>query len=387
MSGTAVALRLTCPTCGTDSRETLLELDDVPVFCNVLLETRAAAELAPRADLRLVFCERCATIWNAAFDPSVVGYAIGYENSLHFSPTFQRYAESLAERLIARYRIRGKAVIDVGAGTGEFLDVLAGLGGSRGIGFDPSHPDDERAAGSGSVRLVQDFYGERHADLPADLVCCRHVLEHVPEPLAFLAELRRTLGNRPETVLYVEVPAAEYVLGEVAVYDLIYEHFSVFSEPALRNILGRAGFRVLDAGLSFGGQYLWAEAVPGQDRPSPPDVRGLRELARAFEPAARERIERGGSAIRPGGSTVVWGAGSKGVTFLNLVPGAAGVELAVDVSPRKWGRYVPGTAQRVVPPGELPSSVDTVVVMNRLYEDEVRQDVRAYCSRAEVVVA
>ena len=69
-------------------------------------------------------------------------YTQSYENSLHFSPGFQKFAADLADRLITRYNLRGKDVIDIGCGKGDFLKLICARGGNRGVGFDPSYVPD-----------------------------------------------------------------------------------------------------------------------------------------------------------------------------------------------------------------------------------------------------
>ena len=96
-----------------------------------------------------------------------------------------------------------------------------------------------------------------------------------------------------------------------------------------------------------------------------------------FADQAAAKVDRFSSELRSrlddGGRVALWGAGSKGVTFLNLVPGADRVGCVVDVNPRKHGRHVPVTGQPVVGPEELPSfRPDVVLVMNPLYEAEIR---------------
>ena len=61
------------------------------------------------------------------------------------------------------------------------------------------------------------------------------------------------------------------------------------------------------------------------------------------------------------------------MTFLNVVPGAAAVHAVVDVNPRKHGRFIPGTGHEVVGPDALVADPpDVVLVMNSVYEDEIR---------------
>ena len=48
-----------------------------------------------------------------------------------------------------------------------------------------------------------------------------------------------------------------------------------------------------------------------------------------------------------------WGAGSRGVQFLNLADPQRRLAAVVDVNPRKWGRYLPVTAHRVDAPETL----------------------------------
>jgi SAM-dependent methyltransferase len=376
-----------CPVCGGRSTRSLIDLGQLPVFCNVLWPSRELARNAPRGPLRLVVCEDCGMIWNSAFDPALVSYDGGYENSLHYSPTFQRYAERLVTRLVERYDLRGKTVVEIGSGRGDFLRLICAAGGNRGVGFDPAYDGPETPAGS-DIRFVRELYSQAHADVAADLVCCRHVLEHVEDPRAFAATVREAMADG--AVLYVEMPSGEYMLETAGVWDVIYEHCSFFTEPALRRLLESTGFEVLETGRDFGGQYLWAEARPArQAGETPAEVSDIVAQAHAFAGSSRAKVDGAGELLgrRPPGSVALWGAGSKGVTFLNLVPAGADVASVVDVNPHKHGRYVPGVGQPVLPPDDLSRrSVETVLITNPLYRDEVETMLAEAGSPAEVRV-
>ena len=78
----------------------------------------------------------------------------------------------------------------------------------------------------------------------------------------------------------------------------------------------------------------------------------------------RQRIDQSRSDRQ---RVVVWGAGAKGVMFLNLlkVTTGSGVDWVVDINPRKKGHFVPLRGQRIVGPDYLSqNSPDLVVVMN-----------------------
>ena len=73
-----------------------------------------------------------------------------------------------------------------------------------------------------------------------------------------------------------------------------------------------------------------------------------------------------------GGGVVVWGAGAKGTTFLNLVDGSDRVDGVVDLNPRKQGGFVPGTGHRIDAPAALAGTEwERVIAMNSVYADEI----------------
>lgn len=378
-----------CPVCESRARSTVIELGAVPALCNVFWSTRELAREAARGPVELELCGDCGMMWNSAYDPSIVPYDGEFENSLHFSPTFQDYAERLVRRLVERYDVRGKDVIDIGCGKGDFLRMMCAAGSNRGVGFDPAY--DGPDADTEGIRFVRDLYSPGYADVAGDLVTCRHVLEHVVRPRDFMSSVRRAMGTRPGAILYVEVPAGEYMLESVGVWDVIYEHCSFFTAPALTRLLEESGFQVLDVGTDYGGQYLWAEASVAERRVDARanGVGDLVDLAQRFATRAEARVSSADELLREREGRVValWGAGSKGVTFLNIVPSAREVELAVDVNPRKHGQHVAGTGQPVVAPEDLAEhSVDAVLVTNPLYRDEVAVRLAGLGSRAEVLV-
>ncbi|MFZ5871126.1 MAG: SAM-dependent methyltransferase, partial [Actinomycetota bacterium] len=86
-----------------------------------------------------------------------------------------------------------------------------------------------------------------------------------------------------------------------------------------------------------------------------------------------------------GDRLALWGAGSKGVTFLNAVDEAARLSV-VDLNPNKWGRYLPGTGHLIEEPRSLVERpVATVLITNPVYRDEIAAELRDMGVQADVV--
>lgn len=376
-----------CPACGGVKSRVFFELPSVPVNSITLWPTHEEALKCPAQEIHLAFCSDCGAIYNRAFDPAVLTYDSRYDNSLHFSPSFQRYAEELVDKLIADFDLHDKDIVEVGCGKGEFLAMLCARGGNRGLGFDPTY-DSSRVdtnAGQG-FRVVRDNYSQMHTDQPADFLCCRHVLEHVFEPRPFLADIRRGISRRTSCGVFFEVPNALFTLCGAGIWDVIYEHCFYYSAAPLARLFSLSGFEVVKTYEAFGGQYLCLEAKPAATNGEvshlhfDDDRAALSRAVDVFERKYRQQIEGWQSdlrALRQNGKRVVlWGAGAKGATFLNALRDVAGVEYIVDINPHKHGLFVPGTGQSVVAPDFLRQyKPELVLITNANYESEIRERV------------
>jgi len=381
--------RFACPVCAGTAVLDVLFIPQVPVYCNVLWEDRKSAVSAASGDLALGFCTDCGHLFNAAFDPRLTEYTSAYDNSLHYSSRFNRYAEDLAAQLIRRHTLRGKRVVEIGCGKGDFLRLLCADGSNRGFGFDRSfEPERLGTSGEEHVTFYQAFYdAEAALGCAPDFVCCRHVLEHVDRPTAFLLMLRETIGQREDVSVYCEVPNVLFTLKDNGIWDLIYEHCGYFSLSSLIRAFTDSGFDVTAADESFGGQFIWVEAKPAKRQGrsaalASQSATEIRSYADSFADKYRATVDswrwKLAEADRQGRRIVIWGAGSKGVSFLNVAASGAAVAYVVDVNPHKQGRFVAGTGQQVIAPGALRDiGASEVIVMNPMYLDEVASAVRS----------
>jgi hypothetical protein len=167
---------------------------------------------------------------------------------------------------------------------------------------------------------------------------------------------------------------------------------SYFTAPSLRTAVSAAGLEVIGEGTSFGDQYLYIEArLAARPVPSPsPRVSGMEQLVRKFAHEYVSKVDhwRHYLTTHAPGNVLVWGAGSKGVTFVNVVPGGERICSLVDVNLHKQGRFVPGTGALVVAPDALRGqSVSSIIVMNPLYRDEIAATAEALGITPDITVA
>lgn len=373
-----------CKACDSQDLRILCTIPNVPVHSVKLERSRQSALDFPRGDIQLGFCESCGFIFNVAYDPDLHNYLSNrYDSTQAWSPTFNEFHRHLASSLVERFDLRGKTIIEIGCGQGEFLTLLCELGSNKGIGFDPAYiklkPGQQV---NGKLTFIKDYYSEKYAHYSTDFICCKMTLEHIHNPKEFVSMVRRSIGNQLDTVVFFQVPDVTRILRDIAFWDIYYEHCSYFSPESFLTLFQNCGFDIISVNTEYDDQYLMIEAIPRKkvdktatDRKE--DLTTLKRDVDFFSNNFLDRLNYWREKIRAhkreGSRPVIWGGGSKGVAYLTTLGIIDGIEYAVDINPRKSGTYLAGSGQMVVSPEFLQEyKPGIVLLMNKIYLEEIR---------------
>ena len=163
----------------------------------------------------------------------------------------ERLLEPLARREARRVVTAvpaGGELLDVGCGTGKFMSRLRRSGWTGPMrGLEPDTRSAERAKELVGVPVtVGGVEALPHESSGLTAVVMRHVIEHVPQPLETLRDVRSLLA--PDGVLYLGTPDARALSARVfGKYWRGYDpprHFFAFTAEGTRALLGRAGFAI-----------------------------------------------------------------------------------------------------------------------------------------------
>lgn len=151
----------------------------------------------------------------------------------------------------------GRRLLDVGCGAGQFLKYAQGRGWQA-QGVEPSSEAAQSAAQRGVSVFAGSFeaFAENRTDT-YDVICLKNILEHLPEPTAFLERCRSLLTKKG--VLFVEVPndydasqrAGVALLKVRKSWLAVPDHINYFSFDSLRALLRRLGYRPVHRTTTF----------------------------------------------------------------------------------------------------------------------------------------
>jgi len=377
-----------CPNCRAPGMEIFYTQSGIPIHSCLLVSRREDAVDFPRGELQVGFCPRCAFLSNVAFEPERMRYSADYEETQAFSPRFNEFLAALAQDVVQRHGLAGKTALEIGCGKGEFLAWMVEAGIGHGVGIDPGvNPERIDTEHPDRLTWIRGLYDESYArELDADAIVCRHTLEHIPDVRDFMTLVRSSLGDHTDVPVLFELPDVARVLDEVAFWDIYFEHCSYFSLGSVARLFRATGFEVTGLDLAYDGQYLLVEARPSTVPAAGEPFAVEDDLARLWagvhtyvdgHASARARWETRFREVRErGGRSVIWGAGSKGVSFLTNLGVADLVDAGVDINPFKAGKFMPGTGHAILAPEQLVDDPpDLVVVMNPVYVDEIRAQV------------
>lgn len=387
----SVAAPRPCAGCGSKRLRPFFSLPSVPGRPSVLAVSHEEALSCPRGDILLVYCRDCGFVGNQQFDPALPEYSPRTEDTQAYSETFSQYQQELTRHIIEELGIRGRHVIEIGCGKGEFLARLCRMGGNRGTGFDPAFRADRHPCpGNDQVRFIADRYSDTHAGLNADLYYSKMTLEHIAEVGEFLGMLRCNMDGARTPLALFQVPNAAATFREARFHDIVYEHCSYFDAQSLQGLFRRAGFKVLNTRVTYGGQHVSVEARPARGAVSmnkPALLRpDIERFAARGEQRVREWSARLEAAAAGGKRIVVWGSSSRTTTFLNLVDATGTIERVVDINPHRQGTYIPGTGHPIIAPVSLRENPpDIVIVINANYLEEIRRTLTGLGLAPEIV--
>jgi SAM-dependent methyltransferase len=186
-----------------------------------------------------------------------------------------------AEKLAPSVR-PGDVVLEYGVGLGW---NLAALQCRRKIGFDVADflEPSVRALG---IEYIADT--KQIADATADVVLCHHTLEHVPDPAAALAEMRRLLAPGGKLLLFVPLECGrKYNRFDPKEPN---HHLYSWNTQTLGNLVREIGFDIAEARTGEFGYSRFAAVWAAKLRLGESGFRCLRRLLHLIKPSREVRI-------------------------------------------------------------------------------------------------
>jgi len=338
----------------------LYRAESLPVFQNRMYRTENDAKKCVKGDVILVQDMETGLIFNKAFNTELAQYDTDYQNEQAVSQLFREHLNDVSRVIIQHFH--NSTLIEVGCGKGFFLEHLQRLG-FKITGLDPTY--------EGLNPSVIKKYFSPELDLHAEGIVLRHVLEHIQDPVSFLANIRES--NAGGGKIYIEVPCFDWICHHRAWFDIFYEHVNYF----LINDFNRVFGNVYEAGHIFGGQYIYVVADLASLREPVYDEQCYFEFQKDFLSPVTYFAERLRLSQTSGKISVVWGGASKGVIFAIFMHRAgATIDYVADINPAKQGKYLPATGLRVQQPEELIKKLEKstdIFVMNSNYLNEIKQ--------------
>jgi len=337
-------------------------------------------------------CHECFLVQLEVFEtPENIFSDYAYFSS--YSKTWLDHAKEYVDEVTERFALdQDSLVIEVASNDGYLLQNFLPKGIPI-LGIEPASNVAKVAIEKG-IPTITEFFGASLAreladqGKHADLMNGTNVLAQVPDINDFAEGFRILL--KEDGVLTLEFPHL-LRLAEGNQFDTIYhEHFFYFSLIAIEKIFSSHGLRVFDVHqqLTFGGSLRVFFCHESSKREMESGVHQVRKLEseagydqletyatfnEEVKRTKRNILEFFVSAKNEGKSIVAYGAPAKGNTLLNFCGvGNDFIDYAVDKSPHKQNRFLPGVHIPVCDPEKIRETrPDYIVILVWNIKEEI----------------
>lgn len=249
-------------------------------------------------------------------------------------------------------------ILEVGSNDGSFIEYLSKYPEvQKVIGIEPNLHN-VKISRSQSHIVYDGYFNEDLATQildeqgAFDIIFCRHVLEHVPDPVAFLEACIKVLNN--DGILVVELPNVDEGFKSSNPVIIWEEHVNYFTNSFLKHFFKALGFSILATRdyVYGGGANAWV-----LKKTSNPNLALLNSVKNEDEYGqfysntqllAEKTIQLFSQAKSLGQLIVVYGCGPRTSTFLNYMSLAEQVDYFIDDRLDLNGLYPPNGKSKII---------------------------------------
>lgn len=374
--------KLVCRGCGSSSFSEVLDLGSLPL-ANTFPEIQSSL---PKHPLELVVCEACG-LAQLSINPDLSEL---YDDYIWVTASSSLIHNELAEILEWLPLKEESKVIEVASNDGTFLKILIEAGFVA-HGVEPAL-NLAQACWSDGLSVDNCLFDSSYAEYfesndtmsKFDCLVARNVFAHVPSIAEFLETANTVLAD--DGIIYLEFHDGDRIIEDLQFDSIYHEHQSYITFPVIEGILRRAGWTIVRkryGPIGGGSLGLVAKRFNGSDYPSVEidllvrsEIERWKRFAHQVSEYRDELRQMLLSLKSEGKKIAAYGTSARSSTLANFCGIEEFIDIAVDGSIHKHGRYWTGTALKVESPGRGFNDIDAVLVTAWNFFDEIRSSLR-----------
>lgn len=354
-----------CILCGAElPDEFLMECKNMPASAQDLLSSDDIST-GKGINLKLYQCKCCGLV---QFNCEPVSYYRDVIRAGGFTKTMLELRRTEYSKLIHKYDLKNKKVVEVGCGRGEFIKVLKefpvevfGTENKREL-VEMAKKDNLNVqnifAGSPEIKL-------NHA--PFDAFLSFNFLEHQPKPNEMLQCIYNNLAENGYGL--ITVPSLEYIIEQNSYYELLRDHIAYYTKQTLCLLCEKNGFEVLETSRI---NRDTLEVIVKKRKKI--NVEGLKSNIDKLSEALINYVK---SRSESGKKIAVWGASHQGFTTISTTNIQNYISYIIDSAPFKQGKYAPASHLKIVAPEYVYSEpVQCIIVIAPGYTEEIIKSIQ-----------
>lgn len=372
-------MRSKCIVCGSDLLPNPLYVcKNMPAMSQKLPTINNLAEDKPM-DFNLCQCSGCGLV---QFDCNPVPYYLDSTRAGERCDALIDLRQKQYKHLIETYNLKGKKIIEYGAGKGGFLRTLKEMKhyciSEYGIEYNKEFVKiaDEKEG-------VNVFHGNPENDeiiydgAPYDAFVTFAYPARLIKPNKMFQSVKKNLADGG--IGLVQVPSLEHLLRRGGFYDITADHIAYYSKDTLRFMLQKNGFDILEEG-EVGGLYIYAivkKRVEYDLQRIWSDVSVIADSVKNYVKKIKDEKKK----------IAVWCAGHFAFTVLSTTNIGKDVSYIIDNASFKQGCYAPASHVKIVGPDYFyKEPVDIIMILGPLYINELIKEVHNRLSASIKIV-